>query len=143
MADATESSIVIDASAAAIMDVIADLPAYPEWSDGVKSIEVLAEYEDGRPADARFTVDAAGIKDVYDLEYDWDGNNRVDWKLTKGGKLKRNDGSYILEEVDGRTKVSYKLVVDLSIPMVGMLKRKFEKGIVETALNGLKKRVEG
>ncbi|MGA1147289.1 MAG: cyclase, partial [Candidatus Nanopelagicales bacterium] len=34
MADQTESSIDIDASAERIMAVIADLPAYPQWSDG-------------------------------------------------------------------------------------------------------------
>jgi hypothetical protein len=32
--------------------------------------------------------------------------------------------------------------VDISIPMIGLLKRKAEKVIVDTALKGLKKRVE-
>jgi ribosome-associated toxin RatA of RatAB toxin-antitoxin module len=75
MAERTESSIVVQASPSQIMDVIADLDAYPEWSDGVKSVEILAEYEDGRPADARFVVDAGAIKDTYELEYDWDGDS--------------------------------------------------------------------
>ena len=56
MADQTESSIVIAASPAAIMAVVADLPAYPQWSDGITSVTVLSVYEDdNRPADARFT----------------------------------------------------------------------------------------
>ena len=52
MADRTESSIVISAAPAQVMAVIADLASYPEWSDGVKSVEVLTEWEDGRPGDA-------------------------------------------------------------------------------------------
>ena len=77
MADQTESSIVINASPAAIMDVIADLPAYPEWSDGIKEVTVLALYEDdNRPADARFNLASGAIKDIYELEYDWDGDRR-------------------------------------------------------------------
>ena len=43
---------------------------------------------------------------------------------------------------NGTTTVEYRLAVDVKIPMIGMLKRKAEKVIVETALKGLKKRVE-
>ena len=38
--------------------------------------------------------------------------------------------------------MTYQLAVDLNIPMLGMLKRKAEKVIIDTALKGLKRRVE-
>jgi ribosome-associated toxin RatA of RatAB toxin-antitoxin module len=144
MADLTESSIVINATPAAIMDVIANLPAYPEWSDGIKEVTVLALYEDdNRPADARFNLASGAIKDIYELEYDWDGDTRVSWTLTKGDMLTAMDGVYeLLGNGDGSTTVNYKLAVDVKIPMIGMIKRKAEKVIVDTALKGLKKRVE-
>jgi ribosome-associated toxin RatA of RatAB toxin-antitoxin module len=144
MADRTESSIVIAAEPARVMDVIADLRRYPEWSDGVQSVTVLTEYEDGRPADARFVVDAGAIKDTYELEYDWaDDSSSVTWHLTTGHMLKALDGSYDLTaNGDGTTTVVYRLAVDVSIPMIGMIKRKAEKVIVDTALKGLKERVE-
>ena len=56
---------------------------------------------------------------------------------------KRQDGSYTLVETDGRTEVTYSITIDLSIPMLGMIKRKAEKVILDTALKELKKRVEG
>ena len=143
MADRTESSIVIAADPARVMAVIADIASYPEWSDGVKSVEILTEYEDGRPADARFVVDAGAIKDTYELEYDWDGDQSVSWTLTQGQMMKALDGSYELtDNGDGTTTVVYKLAVDVSIPMIGLIKRKAEKVIVDTALRGLKERVE-
>jgi ribosome-associated toxin RatA of RatAB toxin-antitoxin module len=143
MADRTESSIVIHAAPPAVMAVIADLASYPEWSDGVKSVELLSEYEDGRPADARFVVDAGAIKDTYELEYDWTGDTSVTWRLTAGNMLKALDGAYELtDNGDGSTTVVYKLAVDVSIPMIGLIKRKAEKVIVDTALRGLKERVE-
>jgi ribosome-associated toxin RatA of RatAB toxin-antitoxin module len=144
MADQTESSIVINASPGAIMDVIADLPAYPDWSDGIKEVTVLALYEDdNRPADARFNLASGAIKDIYELEYDWDGDTRVSWTLTKGDMLTAMDGVYELTaNGDGSTTVHYRLAVDVKIPMIGMIKRKAEKVIVDTALKGLKKRVE-
>ena len=144
MADQTASSIVIDAPADRIMAVIADLPAYPQWSDGIASVTVLSVYEDdNRPADARFVLDSGAIKDTYELEYDWDGNARVSWTLTKGDMLTAMDGTYELSDNgDGTTTVHYRLSVDVKIPMIGMIKRKAEKVIVDTALKGLKKRVE-
>ena len=38
--------------------------------------------------------------------------------------------------------MTYRLAVDVKIPMIGLLKRKAEKVIVDTALKELKKRVE-
>ena len=144
MAERTESSTIINATPAQVMAVIADLPSYPEWSDGVKSVEVLTEYEDGRPADAHFVVDAGAIKDSYSLEYDWEEDRSVTWRLTEGQMLKALDGVYRLEDNgDGSTTVVYQLAVDVSIPMIGLIKRKAEKVIVDTALRGLKERVEG
>ena len=35
MADQTTSSIVVDATPAEVMAVIADFPAYPEWVQGM------------------------------------------------------------------------------------------------------------
>jgi ribosome-associated toxin RatA of RatAB toxin-antitoxin module len=145
MADRTESSIVVNASPAQVMAVVADLASYPEWSDGVESVVVLTEYEDGLPADARFVVNAGAIKDTYELEYDWsDDGTSVTWSLVTGEMLKALDGAYHLtDNGDGTTSVSYTLSVDVSIPMIGLIKRKAEKVIVDTALRGLKERVEG
>ena len=144
MADQTESSIQINAAPAQVMAVIADLNAYPQWSDGITEVKILSIYEeDGRPADARFHLSSGAIKDTYELEYDWDGDRRVSWTLTKGDMLTAMDGSYELTgNPDGTTTVHYRLAVDVKIPMIGMIKRKAEKVIVDTALKGLKKRVE-
>jgi ribosome-associated toxin RatA of RatAB toxin-antitoxin module len=142
MADQTTSSIVIGAAPAAIMAVIADFAAYPEWAKGVKSAEVVEEFEDGRASQVQFVLDAAPIKDEYTLQYDWDGDREVTWSLVSARMLKTMDGAYQLAARGDETEVTYRLTVDLSIPMIGMLKRKGERVVIDTALNGLKRRVE-
>ncbi|MGH8776436.1 MAG: SRPBCC family protein [Jiangellaceae bacterium] len=144
MAEQTTSSITIDASAADVMAVIADLEAYPEWTASVREVEVLTVHEDDeRPAEARFVLDAGAIKDTYTLSYEWDGDEEVRWTLVEGGLLRALDGSYTLVEYDdGTTEVAYRLAVDIAIPMLGLMKRKAEKVIIDTALKELKKRVE-
>jgi carbon monoxide dehydrogenase subunit G len=143
MADQSTQSIVIDAPPGKIMDVIADFAAYPEWAASVKTCEVVAEGVGGRASQVHFVIDAGVVKDDYVLEYDWSGDDRVDWHLVRGQMQKAQQGSYVLAAEGGGTKVTYQLAVDLNIPMLGMFKRKAEKVIMDTALKELKKRVEG
>ncbi len=143
MAEQTTSSIVIDAAPEAVMAVIADFDSYPVWAQGVKTAEVVEDGDEGRPRKVYFELDASPIKDSYTLAYDWHGDESVHWTLAEGKMLKAMDGAYELaDQGDGSTEVTYRLAVDISIPMIGMLKRKAEKVIIDTALKGLKKRVE-
>ena len=143
MADQSTQSIVIDAPAADVMAVIADFPSYPQWVAAAKRVEVEETGDDGRARRVHFVLDAGAVKDDYVLEYDWDGDRKVSWNLVKGQMQKRQEGSYTLEETAGGTEVTYRITIDLSIPMLGMIKRKAEKVILDTALKELKKRVEG
>jgi ribosome-associated toxin RatA of RatAB toxin-antitoxin module len=144
MSEHTTSSITIAANPAGVMAVIADVEAYPEWTASVKSVEILTVYEDdGRPGEATFVLDAGAIKDTYTLSYEWDADDEVRWTLVKASLLRALDGSYTLSDNgDGTTDVTYQLTVELSIPMLGLMKRKAEKVIIDTALKELKKRVE-
>jgi ribosome-associated toxin RatA of RatAB toxin-antitoxin module len=143
MAEQTTSSIVVSAEPAAIMDVISDFESYPSWAQGVKKAEPLGTGPDGRPEQVYFELDASPIKDAYTLRYEWNQDDSVRWTLVEGNMLKAMDGAYDLDaRGDGSTEVTYRLAVDISIPMIGMLKRKAEKVIIDTALKGLKKRVE-
>jgi ribosome-associated toxin RatA of RatAB toxin-antitoxin module len=143
MADQSTQSIVIDATAAEVMAVIADFPAYPSWVSAAKQVEVLETGPDGRARRVHFVLDAGAVQDDYVLDYTWDDDRRVDWTLVQGQMQKQQDGSYALAESGGQTTVTYSITIDLSIPMLGMIKRKAEKVILDTALKELKKRVEG
>ena len=143
MAEQTESSIVIDAAPADIMGVIGDFPAYPEWAKGVREARVVKGDPDGWAEQVFFSLDVSPIKDEYTLAYDWDGYDEVTWTLVEGKMLRALDGAYTLKDLgDGSTEVTYRLALDVSIPLIGMLKRKGEKILIDAALKGLKKRVE-
>ena len=143
MADQSTQSIVVEAPAADVMAVIADFPAYPQWVSAAKQVEVLESGPDGRARRVHFVLDAGAVKDDYVLDYTWDDDRKVTWTLVTGQMQKRQDGSYTLVETAGRTEVTYSITIDLSIPMLGMIKRRAEKVILDTALKELKKRVEG
>ncbi len=143
MAEQTSSSIVVDAPTADVMAVIADLESYPEWSKGVQKAEVVEPGTGDRADQVYFALDVSPIKDEYTLAYDWDGDREVTWTLVEGNMLRALDGAYTLvDRGDGSTEVTYRLALDVSIPLIGMLKRKGEKILIDAALKGLKKRVE-
>lgn len=143
MADQSTQSIVINADPEAIMDVIADFAAYPQWAVAVKKAEVIMPGVGDRAERVRFSLDAGIVKDEYVLDYTWSADGRtVSWELVKGQMQKAQHGSYVLQPTGGATNVTYSLTVDLAVPMIGMIKRKAERVIMDTALKELKRRVE-
>jgi len=144
MADRTSSSITVGAPRASVMSVIADFAAYPEWATGVRAADVVESGDAGRPRKVRFVLDAGVIKDSYVLAYEWDGDAAVRWELAEAGTMvTQMSGEYLLAADETGTKVSYELAVGTRMPMIGMLKRRAEKAIIDTALKGLKTRTEG
>ncbi|MGN6791168.1 MAG: SRPBCC family protein [Streptosporangiaceae bacterium] len=143
MADKTSSTMTIEATRSVIMAVISDFAAYPKWATGVRAAEVLDTGQDGLAGRVRFTLDAGVIKDSYVLAYSWQGDERVSWVLAeRGAAVSEMSGAYRLEQAGDATKVTYELAVGLAIPMIGMLKRRAEKTIIDTALKGLRTRVQ-
>ena len=143
MADTTTASITVAAPRADVMAVIADFASYPEWASAVRSAEIVGRDGGGRASQVRFALDAGVIKDSYVLSYDWDGDDGVRWDLAEPGSvITALSGGYLLADARAGTKVIYDLAVDVRIPMPGMLKRRAERTIIDTALKGLRDRAE-
>jgi len=142
MPDQSSQSILIDAPPGAVMAVIADFGNYPAWAGSVKKAEVLEDGPDGRARRVAFTLDAGILRDQYELSYVWSGEEKVEWTLVRGQLMRAQQGSYTLQRRGAATHVTYFLTVELSIPMLGLLKRKGERMVMDQALNELKKRVE-
>ncbi|HEY7281283.1 MAG TPA: SRPBCC family protein [Actinomycetota bacterium] len=145
MAEQTEGSITINASAADVMAVIEDFEAYPQWND-ITSSEVVARDPTGRASEVEMRVKAPLIGDVrYVLQYTYRPSNAgVSWttKEIEGG-IRDITGEYELEELDAEeTKVTYRMSIDLKMKVPGFLRKQGERQVVDGALKGLKKRVE-
>ncbi len=142
----TVSDIVVDAPAAHIMQVITDFENYPMWATGMTASDVVSYDDAGRAHEVRFVLDSPPIRDTFVLRYDYRDDNRLVWCLAtdEATILKEMDGTYTLDPITAeQTRVTYQLYVDLKIPLLGMLKRKAERIIVDTALKGLKTYAEG
>lgn len=141
MADNARATITINAEPKAVMDVIADFPAYPQWA-GVERTEVLDPGEGGRARRVRLWVDAKIVKDEYVLDYDWDDDRAVTWNLVEGKQQSYQRGTYALRDLGGRTEVTYDLTLEMKAKLPGLVRRTAQSTIMDRALRGLKKRVE-
>ncbi|MCZ7532918.1 MAG: SRPBCC family protein [Acidimicrobiia bacterium] len=141
--EGTVQRVEVSAEPQHVYEVALDLEAYPEWVDGVKSVSIVSEDDQGRPADVEFVVNAM-IKEIsYTLQYDYDYDNGFAWAAIPNEDITSLVGRYEFNELeDGGTEVVYALKVDPAFSVPGFLRRQAEKQIISTALRGLKKRAE-
>lgn len=145
MGEHAEGSIVIEASAAEVMDVISDYEAYPEWAD-VKMARVLQRGAGGVGTEVAFEVDVPVLgRASYTLAYRYaPGDAGVSWVTKEArGAVSNISGEYLLNELDDReTEVTYRLSVELGVLLPGFVRTQGAKRVIENALEGLKRRVE-
>src|SRR5690242_14682589 len=87
------ADVDIRATPEAILDVLADLPHYPEWSAVHKRTHVDSRTADGRPQRATMAVAAAGLTDEQTIDYHWHADG-VDWDLVRSGQQRGQHGLY-------------------------------------------------
>jgi uncharacterized membrane protein len=142
MAEKVKDSIDVQATVEEIFDVAADFAAYPEWNANIKTVEIKETDDTGRATKVWFEVDAKIKVVTYTLQYDYSSAPEAfSWELVDGD-VKELSGSYVFDEFDDVTEVTYETSIDPGFPIPGFLKRQAEKQIVRGALDDLKKRVE-
>lgn len=105
-----EASEVFEAPMEKVYDVIVNYSAYPEFVDGVSSVKVLEQDEQG----ARVEYSLNMIKTfTYVLKLTHERPAKVSWELEGGDIFKKNSGHWLLSDRgDGTTDVEYSLDVD-------------------------------
>lgn len=142
MSDQATQRMRIEAPLDDIWAALTDFERYPEWARDLKEVKVLERDDEGRAVLVRYRAAAMGRSTSYVLRYDWsDAPRRLPWELVEGDIMRVLDGRYELEEVEGRTEVTYHLRVDLVVPLPGFVKRRAESRIIGTALRELRDHV--
>ncbi|OBI19141.1 cyclase [Mycobacterium sp. E2327] len=140
MAITDSREVVIDATPDEIMDVLFDLESLTEWSSFHKKVEILERDADGHPSKSRQTVKIVGVSDEQVLDYSVHDDG-VGWTLQSSKQQRAQEGRYTLTPDGDSTRVRFDLTVDLAAPVPGFLVKRGAKGLMETATDGLRKRV--
>jgi uncharacterized membrane protein len=141
--DEAHENITVDAPQDQCWTVATYFEGYSSWAKDVKEVTVLEHDAEGRGKRVAYRVAGLGRSISYTLEYDYsEAPNAFSWKLVEGDVLRRLDGRYGFEPDDAGTRVTYDLVIDIAIPLPGLIKRRAAGMITGTALKELKKEVE-
>jgi hypothetical protein len=81
-----------------------------------------------------------GVSDEQVLAYSVHDDG-VSWTLVSAKQQRAQDGHYTLTSDGDSTRLRFELTVDLTVPVPGFLVKKGAKGLMETATEGLRKRV--
>ena len=143
MADEAHEHISVAAAPARLFELATDYERYPDWARDVKQVSVLERDGEGRGSRVEYRVAGLGKSIRYVLQYDYaEAPAAFSWHFVEGDWLRQLDGRYGFEAEDGGTRVSYDLVVDVSAPLPGLIKRRAASMIMGTALKELKKEAE-
>ena len=138
-----EHTVEIEAPIKTCFDAIIDYETFPSWQGAVVDTEVLDWDEQGRGKRVRLVVDAKVRKVEYTLDYRYDAPTRIEWDFVEGNGINDADGHYLFEELaPNRTRATYKLGLEVGIPLPGPVARRAHKSTLKTSVEDLKGEAE-
>lgn len=140
MAITETREVVIEATPDEILDVLFDVEALTDWSSAHQEVEVLERDDDGHPKKTRQVVKIVGVSDEQILDHTVHDDG-VSWTLVSSKQQRAQEARYTLVPEGEKTRVRFDLTVDLTAPLPGFLVKKGAKGLLDTATEGLRKRV--
>ncbi|MET7771691.1 SRPBCC family protein [Nocardia sp. NPDC005366] len=142
--DSATKTMRVHAPVARVLATIRDLKSQPEWIPEILEADVLeVDQQTGLPVTARFKASATVGTDTYTLTY-LHRDDGMSWSMVQGRLQTGQEGSYQLDEAGpDTTSVSYRLTIHHNLPLPGFIRNRVIKGLVDSTLNGLRKRVEG
>ena len=138
-----EHSLEIAAPIETCFAAIIDYETFPKWQGAVVDTEVLDWDAKGRGKRVRLFVDAKVRKVDYTLDYRYDEPDRIEWDFVEGNGINDADGHYLFEDLGGgRTRATYKLGLEVGIPLPGPVARRAHRSTLKGSVEDLKREAE-
>ena len=138
-----EHTVEIDAPIETCFAAIIDYETFPSWQGAVVDTEVLDWDSKGRGQRVRLFIDAKVRKVDYTLDYSYDQPTRIEWDFVEGNGINAADGHYLFEDLgNDRTRATYKLGLEVGIPLPGPVARRAHKSTLKGSVDDLKREAE-
>ncbi len=138
-----EHTVEIDAPIETCFAAIIDYETFPSWQGAVVDTEVLDWDSQGRGKRVRLFIDAKVRKVDYTLDYSYDQPTRIEWDFVEGNGINGADGHYLFEDLGSdRTRATYKLGLEVGIPLPGPVARRAHKTTLKGSVDDLKHEAE-
>ena len=130
-------TVEVGADAAAILGIVSDFEAYPQWNDEVKAVYILARYNDGRPSQLRVDTEIAGNPGTYIQAVYYPGPMQIQTVMQQGDLFSKQEQLFSVVEMGASSLLTVDLDVETTFPMPNVMMKKLVNDALEHLANNL------
>lgn len=130
------ATFFVAASAPLAYGILTDHARLPEFMPNLDSCRVI------RKGPSWAEVEMRNARGAMVLRREFEPPRRITWKLVKGAMLRRVDGSWTLEAVDGGTVLTYDSEVEPAVPVPRFLIQAIQQDSLEALVVNVKQRID-
>ena len=142
MAEETQGTITIKASAEDVMAVIEDYESYPEWNEEIKGCWVLARYDDGRPSQLRLDVVVQGQSGTFITAVYYPDENQIQTVLQQGEFFEKQEQKFSVVPIGATSLLTVDFDVETKLPIPKTMVKKAIGDTLDYLAENLKARAE-
>lgn len=135
-------TVEVTAPAAAIMSIVADFEAYPEWNEEIKGCWILARYDDGRPSQLRLDTSVQGMDGTYIQAVYYPSDSQIQTVMQQGTLFSKQEQLFSVVEMGSATLLTVDLDVEVSMPVPAPMVKKVVNDALDHLAGNLKSRAE-
>ncbi|MHA3024563.1 SRPBCC family protein [Mycobacterium sp. BMJ-28] len=136
-------TIEVTAPADAIMGIVADFEAYPQWNEEITGLWILARYEDGRPSQLRLDTKIQGMDSTFIQAVYYPADFQIQTVLQQGDIFAKQEQLFAAVPMGDTTLLTVEMDVEVSMPGVpSLMVKKIANDALDHLADNLKKRAE-
>lgn len=135
-------TVEVQAAADAILAIVADFEAYPQWNEEVKGVWILHRYDDGRPSQLRLDATVNGFDITYIQAIYYPGENQIQTVMQQGDLFAKQEQLFSVVAMGSTTLLTVDLDVEVTLPVPKPMVKKMVNDALEHLAGNLKKRAE-
>ena len=136
-------TVEVDADEVSILRIVADFEAYPQWNDEVKSVYILARYNDVRPSQLRIDTEVQWHPGTFIQAVYYPGPAQIQTVMQQGDLFSKQEQLFSVVGMGSISLLTVDLDVEIALPGVPslMVKKRVNDALDHLAGN-LKARAE-
>ena len=135
-------TVEVNADAAAIMAIVADFEAYPQWNGSIKGLWVLARYDDGRPSQLRLDTEVQGLQGTYIQAVYYPGQNQIQTVLQQGDLFSKQEQLFSVVEIGASSLLTVDIDVETTMPVPAPVLKQLLNNVLDHLAENLKQRAQ-
>ena len=135
-------TVEVEASAEAILAIVADFESYPQWNEEVKGVWVLARYDDGRPSQLRLDASVNGFDISYIQAVYYPADSQIQTVMQQGDLFSKQEQLFSVVAMGPTTLLTVDLDVETTMPVPKPMVKKMVNDALDHLADNLKKRAE-